>query len=148
MQEGFNAGFADVGVPMGRELGMLRGFASACLAFLDSSHSSGFANRESTIAEVREIASRLAGIRFTDIAPRDLEAEEHARLHLEAEDEIQTDEQLALKRKMETIEDMFTQLNAGASPSGISSGPRPTMHDVQQLSIQLRIICGQVGLNI
>ncbi|KIJ07744.1 hypothetical protein PAXINDRAFT_120784, partial [Paxillus involutus ATCC 200175] len=39
LQEGFDAGFADVGVPTGRELGNLRGAASTIVSFLRS-HSS------------------------------------------------------------------------------------------------------------
>jgi len=38
------------------------------------------------MVEAREVASLLANIRLTDIAPRDVEAEEHARLHLDMDD--------------------------------------------------------------
>ncbi|TFY74295.1 hypothetical protein EWM64_g9718 [Hericium alpestre] len=34
LQEGFDAGFAEVGVPLGQELGLLRGLASALQSFL------------------------------------------------------------------------------------------------------------------
>lgn len=67
---------------MGRELGAIRGMASALLVFV-TSRSPETSEERSLAIEARDIVSQLSSIRFTDIAPRDLEAEEHARQHLE-----------------------------------------------------------------
>jgi Essential protein Yae1, N terminal len=90
LQEGFDTGFAQTGGPVGRELGLLRGAASALLLHLsrsrsrsrtrprtqtqhDESESSGAAS-----ADVREIVDALAAVRFADIVPLfDEEAEGH-----------------------------------------------------------------------
>jgi hypothetical protein len=81
LQDGFDVGFSGTGAPIGRELGVLRGISSAILALL---RSSTIANeRESTQADAQEISLRLSNIRFSDIMPCDLEAEEQACQHLE-----------------------------------------------------------------
>ncbi|KAF8441039.1 hypothetical protein L210DRAFT_3334197, partial [Boletus edulis BED1] len=82
LQAGFDAGFADVGVPLGRELGHLRGVAAAIRAQILSTQSAESVDLE----EIRSISSGLSSIQFTDIAPRDLEAEQHAKEHLDADD--------------------------------------------------------------
>ena len=74
---------------MGRELGAIRGMASALLVFV-TSRSPETTEERSLAIEARDIVSQLSSIRFTDIAPRDLEAEEHARQHLE-DDESRLD---------------------------------------------------------
>ncbi|KAF9484176.1 hypothetical protein BDN70DRAFT_789102, partial [Pholiota conissans] len=103
-QEGFDEGFANVGVPIGRELGLLRGIATVILFSLKASPDSC---ARDAIAEAQEISSLLSRIRFSDIMPRDLEAEEHARQHLEAEGmELDVNEDIAEKRDLEGIEDM------------------------------------------
>ncbi|KAF7968652.1 hypothetical protein HWV62_9787 [Athelia sp. TMB] len=108
LQEGFDAGFAEVGVPLGHELGLMRGVASAINSFL-----AGSSEDDGMVSEAREISSLLSNIRFTDIAPRDLEAEEHARQHLDNDgDALDENEELEAKRKMEQLEDMLSQLTA------------------------------------
>ncbi|KIM78529.1 hypothetical protein PILCRDRAFT_98408 [Piloderma croceum F 1598] len=107
LQEGFDDGFAHVGVPLGHELGILRGIASALYSFLSSTSPA----QDPMVVEARDIASLLANIRFTDIAPRDLEAEEHARQHLEADDNtLDMNEEVEEKRRMEELEDIQARL--------------------------------------
>ncbi|KAF7297305.1 Yae1-N domain-containing protein [Mycena indigotica] len=93
LQEGFDAGFAQVGVPLGREIGHLRGIVSAVISFLQSTFCER-ADKDALLAEAREISASLADVRFSDIAPRDLEAEAHAREHLalDNDDEYGVDE--------------------------------------------------------
>ncbi|KAF8548104.1 hypothetical protein OG21DRAFT_1423667 [Imleria badia] len=81
LQQGFDAGFASVGVPLGRELGNLRGAAAAIRTLLNA-QSPGSLELE----EICSISSVLSTIRFSDIAPRDLEAEQHAKEHLGVDD--------------------------------------------------------------
>ena len=83
---------------MGRELGAIRGMASALLVFV-TSKSPETTEERSLAKEARDIVSQLSSIRFTDIAPRDLEAEEHARQHLE-------DDESGLDVKGELVENM------------------------------------------
>ncbi|KAK0236914.1 hypothetical protein EDD85DRAFT_907735 [Armillaria nabsnona] len=134
LQEGFDAGFAQVGAPMGHELGLLRGIASVLTAFLSSASDP---DRE----EARSISSALSSIRFSDIAPRDLEAEEHAREHLE--DGV---EEIEEKRKFEDLEDMLSRLSAGESIT-VDEG-RPTLEDLQQLKERLKTLMERLGLEV
>ncbi|KAJ8506951.1 hypothetical protein ONZ45_g10620 [Pleurotus djamor] len=115
LQEGFDDGFANVGVPLGRELGLLRGLASALLSFVSDSADNAEQDRSTALISAKEIVSGLGQVRFADIVPRDLEAEQHAREHLDAEGEaLDTNEELQEKRDMEGLEDLL----AGMSASG------------------------------
>ncbi|KAL1680330.1 hypothetical protein EV122DRAFT_250652 [Schizophyllum commune] len=154
LQEGFDSGFADVGAPLGRELGLLRGMASALLSFLSSQatntgNEGTTAENEGAIAEVRDISRQLAHIRLTDIAPRDLEAEAHAKEHLQLEEDedLVTDDELVEKRKMEALEDQLARLTSGAMGGG-SGEARPTADDVRRLKGRLDNLCGLMGLAV
>jgi hypothetical protein len=94
LQEGFDTGFAQAGGPLGRELGLLRGVASALLLHLsrtrtrvqhqhDGPHAESESGPESgASANVREIVDALAAVRFADIAPPPpLHGEEAAEGH-------------------------------------------------------------------
>lgn len=136
LQEGFDDGFARVGAPLGRELGILRGVASAILSFL-SMQTPETPDQEAALAEAREINTQLGNIRFTDIAPRDLEAEEHARQHLEEDgEEMEVAEEIVEKRKMEKLEEMMDKLTPGSSNGQALSG-RPTIENVKALQDRL-----------
>ncbi|PIL22604.1 hypothetical protein GSI_15294 [Ganoderma sinense ZZ0214-1] len=163
LQEGFDAGFASVGAPLGRNLGILRGLAAALLAFL--SHPPMAAQRGTLAEEVRGIASALSNVRLSDIAPPDLEALAHAREHLEQaridaamgedEDDV-TDpaalnEELRAKRDMEGLEDLMAQMSSGVSgsASGAKANPkRPTAEDVVRLKERLLAIARELGLEV
>jgi len=139
LQEGFDAGFADTGAPIGRELGLLRGISSAILALLRSS----IDNQESAQVDAQEISSGLSKIRFSDIIPRDLEAEEHARQHLQ--EEIDIHEKIAAQHDIEGIEDMLANLTAGTNPSGTT---RPSVDDVRILQNRLKVLSDRLHLEI
>jgi hypothetical protein len=144
LQEGFDAGFADTGAPIGRELGMLRGMSSAILALLRSSTAAN--EMESIVqADAQEICSQLSKIRFSDIMPRDLEAEEHARQHLEEGVEIDVHEKIAAKRDIEGIEDMLADLTAGTNFTGTT---RPSVDDVRILKDRLKVLSDRLNLQI
>ena len=143
MQEGFDAGFADTGAPIGRELGILRGISSAILALLRSS--TAVNEMESIQADAQEISSQLSKIRFSDIMPRDLEAEEHARQHLEEGGEIDVHENIAAKRDIEGIEDMLAGLAAGTNFTGTT---RPSIDDVRILKHRLKVLSDRLNLQI
>ncbi|GBE84881.1 hypothetical protein SCP_0700610 [Sparassis crispa] len=142
LQQGFDEGFAEVGAPLGRELGSLRGLASALLAFLTSNSQ----ERPDDLTELQEMVSQLGSVRFSDIVPLDLEAERHAREHLdmdgedEGELDLELNEELKDKRDIERLEDMMAQVSAGAA--------RPTREDVQRLKEQLRNLCDELGIPV
>lgn len=144
LQEGFDAGFAQVGAPLGRELGILRGVASVLVSFLASSGS-----LPSTLANARDISAQLASIRFSDVAPRDLEAEAHAREHLEDGESYDIDvdipEELAEKRELERLEDMLAGMAANGHKGGTT---RPTIEDVRMLQERLYALCETIGAKL
>ncbi|KAI0770372.1 hypothetical protein C8Q74DRAFT_895355 [Fomes fomentarius] len=171
LQQGFDEGFAQVGAPIGRELGILRGLCSAFLAFLSrapatippsfSISSSLIQDNASLLAQVREIAAALANVRFSDIAPLDLEAIAHAREHLESSgpmdqdddgadlaDPTKLNEELKDKRDVERLEDLMAQLSApgGGSSASAPAPARPTAEDVAQLKRRLLSIAQGLGL--
>ncbi|TFK91954.1 hypothetical protein K466DRAFT_481629 [Polyporus arcularius HHB13444] len=170
LQEGFDDGFARVGAPIGRELGILRGLSSALLAFLSrpastpspaTSSSSQLSNSPALVNEVRDIAAALANVRFSDIAPPDLEAIAHAREHLETSNAMDKDEDAADltdpaklneeikdKRDMESLEDLMAQMGApGTTSTGAAPAQtRPTANDVTQMKQRLMGIAQGLGL--
>ena len=148
LQAGFDEGFANVGAPIGRQLGILRGIASALLSSLRSSASDP--QKATAVEQLREIASQLGAIRFSDIAPPDLEAERHAREHLgdrrleEADEtEASVPEEVQDKRAIESLEDMLAQMGSGSTPT-----KRPSIDDVNELQKRLLAICRQLGLSL
>ncbi|KZT73845.1 hypothetical protein DAEQUDRAFT_702818 [Daedalea quercina L-15889] len=148
LQSGFDEGFAQVGAPIGRQLGILRGIASALLSFLQGSTS--HPNQAALAEEIRTIGSQLGAIRFSDVAPPDLEAERHAREHLgdhrleEADEaELPVPEEVQDKRAIESLEDMLAQMGGGAA-----AAKRPSMDDVKELQNRLLSICSQLGLSL
>ena len=168
MQQGFDEGFAQVGVPLGRELGILRGLCSALLAVLGRAqpHSSqlpshGFAESGALLAEVRDIAARLADVRLSDIASLDPEAVAHAREHLadaamsvdnpndedddEDVDPAALNEEIRDKRDMEGLEDLMARMGAGAGPAPAPRA-RPTAEDVARLRDRLMAVAQSLGL--
>jgi hypothetical protein len=99
--------------------------------------------------EAREIAAQLGNVRFSDIEPRDLEAEQHAREHLDMEpEEILGEEVMERRRRREGMEDMFARLGAGmdTTTSNGQAQRRPTWEDVQRLKVRLEALCVQLGL--
>ncbi|KAJ7145821.1 hypothetical protein C8R44DRAFT_755964 [Mycena epipterygia] len=147
LQEGFDNGFASVGAPLGRDIGFLRGMSSALVAFLNSSVCH-HVEKESMFAEARAIAAGLAVVRFSDVVPRDLEAEEHALQHLaDSEDPgMDENEEISEKRNMERLEDMLSRLTAGATNPETADKTRPTIDDVRILESRLQALNARLGL--
>lgn len=86
-----------IGVPLGRELGVLRGTVNALLASLQLAKPLVFLGnlpiediREPILKDLQTLSRRLGNLRLKDIAPRDLQAETHARGHrdIEAEETV------------------------------------------------------------
>lgn len=153
LQQGFDDGFAQVGAPLGREIGILRGFAAALLSFLNSPSCSLEPTARPTVSqEVRAISLELNRIRFSDIAPPDLEAEQHAREHLEAagadgDNEIVSNEEVQLKRDVEGLEDMMNRMSADTVQAS-QLPQRPTAEDVSKLAGRLQALAGTLGFSI
>ncbi|KAJ7875383.1 hypothetical protein B0H14DRAFT_64261 [Mycena olivaceomarginata] len=148
LQEGFDTGFAVVGAPLGWDIGFLRGMASGSIAFLNSNLCNHL-EKESLLVEARDVAAKLAVVRFTDVVPRDLEAEEHALEHLaDSDDAMDENEELSDKRKMEGLEDMLSRLTAGAANPDVGDKSRPTMDDVRILEGRLQALNARLGLAV
>lgn len=137
---------------MGRQIGHLRGMASALFALLSTpSFAPQNGNKEELLREARAISSDLAEIRFSDIAPPDLQAEQHAREHLESADaeerdfEVEMSDEVKQKRDLESLEDMMTRMGAGATTSAVDK-TRPTMSDVEKLAGRLNVLLLSLGL--
>lgn len=147
LQAGFDEGYSATGAPLGRELGYLRGLASSLLVFLTSpssavsSSSLTTASIEETTSTAREIVRRLGKLKVQDVAPKDLEAEAHAREHGE---EVEVPAELAEKREMQGLEHQLQAMGSGITneqqewPSG--------QQEVQQCRAQLQTLLGQFGL--
>ena len=163
LQGGFDNGFAKVGAPIGRELGIPRGLSSALLASLSrppsSSASTGSVPSAFDAAaladELREIAAALANVRFSDIAPPDLEAIAHAREHLESSNVMDQDddaadltdpaklnEEIKDKRDIESLEDLMAQMGS----SNAAAPARPTADDVARLKERILGVASRLGL--
>jgi Essential protein Yae1, N terminal len=154
LQEGFDTGFAQTGGPLGRELGLLRGVASALLLHLSrtrTQHEHEERHAESvsvsgTSANVREIVDALAAVRFADIAPT-------PPLHEEAEAEGQT------THCVEGVEDLKSRRDDdGGREEGRETSPCPrsdglgsvvtTIEDVRALRVKLETLLCESGLKI
>ncbi|KAF5338385.1 hypothetical protein D9611_012532 [Ephemerocybe angulata] len=133
LQEGFDSGFAVTGAPLGRDIGRHP------LPLLPPG----------ALDELRNIAAQLADIRFSDIVPPDLEAEEHAREHMRTEGEaLEMDsEELKDKKDVEGLEDLLAGMSA--SGNGKERKPqRPTMQDFEVVKKRLEALVGTLGLQI
>lgn len=112
-----------MGVPLGRELGNLHGAAAAIRTLLNAQSPASL-----ELDEIRNIASVLSTIRFSDIAPRDLEAEQHVKEHLSVDDPPIVE---------------ITDSGSEAAPQ-----ERPTMEDVAKLKERLALLSTKLGLPV
>jgi len=110
LQEGFDQGFAETGVPVGRNLGNLRGTAAALMQYLTQmqsqpvSDANGSTQLRADLDEMRSITQGLAELQFRDIAPRDAEAIAHAREHGIEEEEDAGDQLAKALGGMKTVD--------------------------------------------
>lgn len=152
---------------------MLRGMASALLSHLTSKSTALSVARDHSVLaqEARDIVSELRKARFSDIAPPDVEAIQHAREHIESairdnrdmvqaiqharghfvssietnrDMEIELVEKLGQKRQIEGLEDMMAKMSAGSAPADTKK--RPTAEDVPKLAQRLNILVDKLGL--
>ena len=109
------------------------------------------------LKEIRAISAQLSDIRFSDIVPRDLEAEAHAREHLaDGEGDLPVneldengtvqDEETVEKKKMEQLEDMMSSFGTNPAPS--SNLPRPGPEDVKAIHVRLLNVARVLGLEL
>lgn len=149
LQQGFDAGFAQAGAPRGRELGILRGLASALLLHLSRAQAQAQTQAQSqtaieeeeqeqaAIPAVREIVDALAAVRFADIAPAPPPDEaEHTHGADEAKCEGGGAEEGEARRRSST----------GLGPSAGST--TTTIEDVRALRVRLEALLRKSGLNV
>ena len=111
----------------------------------------GIPERDGLVQEARTLATELGDIRLTDIAPPDLEAEQHAREHLEsaAQDEVgdvPLPEELQDKRNMESLEDMMNRMGAGQA--SVEKRGRPTVEDLEKIEARLLLLAQLMGMSL
>lgn len=88
LQAGFDQGFA-LAAPYARELGSLRGVAASYLTLLTTASAAKYAgpiladlqDKDSLVAELRELVTALGKLDEQKVLPVDAEAEEHAKSH-------------------------------------------------------------------
>jgi hypothetical protein len=131
---------------------LLRGLASTLLGFLDKTDTDSTTTtttaKERVVPEARNICSKLSRIRFTDIMPPDIEAEQHARHHYPDQD---VNEEIKGKRDVEDLEDMLERMNAGTSMQDCAvtaANTRPSSEHVQALKARLKALADVTGLQI
>jgi hypothetical protein len=109
------------------------------------------------LEEIRAISAQLSDIRFSDIVPRDIEAEAHALEHLADgegdlpvneldENGVVQDEEAVEKREMERLEDMMSSFGTNPAPS--SNLPRPGPEDVKAIRVKLLRVARNIGLGL
>jgi hypothetical protein len=107
LQEGFNAGFAQIGAPLGRRVGTLRGIINALGHFFQASEASALLledlQKEGIEQKITELGDRLNRIRLKDLSPLDLDERKHASEHrdvdAEGTDDALADSMMALEAK-------------------------------------------------
>jgi hypothetical protein len=136
LQEGFDHGFKTTGAPVGRQLGILRGTVTGILGILQNMKPSqrfpagpieGHAN-DILKNELQTVSSRLDALRLKDIAPKDPEAEAHAREHMDIEKEGEDD----------AMANAIMELGVTERPDG--------MKELAAIQQQLQRILEQLGL--
>lgn len=145
-------------MPLGREIGLLRGTALALMTFIDSPQPLRPTEiHAEALKEIRAISTQLSDIRFSDIVPSDPEAEAHAREHLADgegdlpvneldENGMVQDEEAIEKKKMEQLEDMMSSFGTNPTPS--SNLPRPGLEDVKAIRVRLLNVARALGLDL
>jgi hypothetical protein len=93
--------------------------------------------------EVRLITSLLADIRFADITPRDVDAEERARQHSNV-----VDGQSVVNEGVDAETCMDRPQPIVGTSSAETQSDRPTMDNVRQLKKQLEDLTHRLGLTI
>ena len=154
LQKGFDDGFARIGAPLGREIGMLRGAANAAIWLISKWASSPGADPAVYMPREREVHTilcELADIGLEDLAPRDVQAEEHAEEHRRGE--IGT-----------TLGEVQISAEANAHADGVNSlgsvqeqialvtdeplVVKPAVEKLNQLRIRLSKVLRELGLDI
>jgi hypothetical protein len=159
LQEGFDTGFAQTGGPLGRELGLLRGVASALLLHLsrtrtrtqhkdEEPHAESKSGLGGTSADVREIVDALAAVRFADIAPPPPSHEEgtegHTHTHLVEDLKTGRDDDDDGGRE----EGEETRTSPRSPRSDGPGSVVTTIEDVRALRVKLETLLCESGLKI
>lgn len=125
LQGGFDQGFNEVGAPLGRQIGLLRGQVAALLLLLSSNTSSRptkrvkssttlplLANPKVEEAEkmLRKIAAELDRLKLADVAEPDYEAMEHEREHEGAEGEVRRETEEEKEQRGRIVEGLKERL--------------------------------------
>ena len=116
---------------MGRQLGVLRGTVHALLASLQQSKATALTGeKDAIIGDLQILSQRLNKLRLRDIAPRDLQAEAHAREHRDIEAEG-TDDALA---------NAIMELGTSDRPNGAQ--------EIASIGQEVQAILQTLGINV
>ncbi|KAG8862442.1 hypothetical protein FRB96_001513 [Tulasnella sp. 330] len=162
LQEGFDDGFTSVGVPLGRQIGTLRGYTAGLLAFLEDSQPQAHANpnrnsnvvldaddRSKLIAEARSINQELAKVRMEDIAPPDAQAEEHMKVHAAREESnAGASAEQPSEDPMDAISSAFGSLGTMDSPAQRARRRQEALDGVQALATRISRVFNILGIQL
>ena len=141
LQEGFDAGFAQTGAPLGRELGLLRGLASALIHhhhYLSQAQQQQQQQQQQEEpgppSSAQEIFDALAAVRFADITPPVLEEAGHTHCGDDAAEDAKSGE--------------GGEGEASPGPAGLLGSAVTTIEDVRALRVKLETLLRESGLKI
>lgn len=148
VQAGFDEGYSQKGVPLGREVGHLRGISASLLAYLasDAFPATRISQDERTeyTERTRELVRRLGKFRVADLAGPDLEAEQHAREHGE---DVVIPQEVQDQRDMDSLEDSLAGMNGAGSSAVASKGDTKTPYqELQECKEDLKELLKRCGL--
>jgi hypothetical protein len=134
LQPGFDSGFAEVGAPLGRELGFLRGVVSALVWFLSSSSTPSEPSQVDAMAQVQDIRARLSNIKLSDLVSRDMEVGIHG---------VVSDTE---KGEVDKLQEMLARLQVRADAGTGTDGREK--EDLGTLRKSVEALCATIGLDI
>ncbi|KAG8688612.1 hypothetical protein FRC08_011347 [Ceratobasidium sp. 394] len=146
LQEGFDDGFASVGAPLGRQVGMLRGAANAALALCVRRRGQGGSDLE---AELRDIIRCLARVKLSTLGPPDMQAIEHAKTHGADHAPDVGDVEVSAQARMDGLEDALEALST-TSPAQTLADPAArsaaAMEDLARIGERLEAARRALGI--
>ncbi|KAG8998423.1 hypothetical protein FRB94_006891 [Tulasnella sp. JGI-2019a] len=155
LQEGFDDGFATVGVPLGRHIGILRGYTAGLLAFLRDGQGHAI-NPEfnadeklKLVAEAQSINQELGRIKMADITPPDIQAEEHMKTHggtLNSIDAISSEQ--SSDDPMDAISSAFGSLGTVDSAAQRARRRQEALAEIQSLEARLSRVFNSLSIQL
>ncbi|KAG9120404.1 hypothetical protein FRC07_004116 [Ceratobasidium sp. 392] len=146
LQEGFDDGFASVGAPLGRQVGLLRGTANAAFALCVRRQGQSGSDLE---AELRDIVRCLARVTLSALAPPDMQAIEHAKTHGPDQEPDVGDVEMSAQASMDGLQDALEALST-TNPARTTDDPMArsvaAAADLARITERLEAACRALGI--